>query len=160
MLYNEAAAIDIVQGTALGEYTEGKTHESHQAQRYRGHFRYHKDHRRHHQGQSERPGGRPHDRDADPAHRGVRGAELPENEPLPLRGGDPGPGGVPDHGPRRLRGGEELRHLPLHPLPGPQEQHHRREDPQPHRVLQRGGQAGELQQEPHRQLHPAGLHGR
>ena len=39
-------------------------------------------------------------------------------------------------------------------------QHHRREDPLPDRVLQRGGQAGKRQQEPGGEFHPAGLHGR
>ena len=32
----------------------------------------------------------------------VRGTQLSEDEPLPLCGGDSGPGGVPDHGPRGL----------------------------------------------------------
>ena len=36
----------------------------------------------------------------------------------------------------------------------------RREDSLPHRVLQRGGQAGKRQQEPGGELHPAGLYGR
>ena len=39
-------------------------------------------------------------------------------------------------------------------------QHHRRQDPLPHRVQQRGGQAGELQQEPCGEFHPARLYGR
>ena len=32
----------------------------------------------------------------------VRGTQLSEDEPLPLCGGDSGPGGVPDHGSRGL----------------------------------------------------------
>ena len=39
-------------------------------------------------------------------------------------------------------------------------QHDGRQDPLPHRVQQRGSQAGELQQEPHRQQRAARLHGR
>ena len=39
------------------------------------------------------------------------------------------------------------------------EEHHRRQDPLAHRVQQRRGQAGELQQEPHGQLRAARLHG-
>ena len=136
------------------------THENYEAERHGGGLRHYEDHCRHHQGQQHRWRGRADDACPDPAYRGVCGAQLPEDEPLPLRGGDSGSGGVPDHGPRRLRGRQELHHLPLCPLSGSKEQHHRREDPQSHRVLQRGGQAGELQQEPGGELHPAGLHGR
>ena len=59
-----------------------------------------------------------------------------------------------------LRGRPPLHHLPLRAEPQAHGQHHRRPHPLPHRVQQRGGQAGELQQEPHRQLGAARLHGR
>ena len=35
-------------------------------------------------------------------HRRVRGAPVPEDEPRPHCGGDPGHGGAPHHGPRGL----------------------------------------------------------
>ena len=46
---------------------------------------------------------------------------------------------------------QQIHHLPLCPEPEAHPQHHGRQDPLPHRVQQRGSQAGELQQEPHRQ---------
>ncbi len=73
-----------------------------EAERHGGHLRHHEDHRRHHQGQQHYRGGRPDDPGPDPADRGVRGTQLSEDEPLPLCGGDSGPGGVPDHGSRGL----------------------------------------------------------
>ena len=56
--------------------------------------------------------------------------------------------------------GPPLYHLPLYPEPQAPDEHHRRAHPEPHRVPERGSQAGERQQEPHRQQRPARLYGR
>ena len=91
---------------SLREYVQiqlgGVFHEDRQEKRSRGGLRHHQDHHRHHQGQRVRGGGGSDDAHADPAHRGVRGAAVPEDEPRPHRGGDPGHGGALHHGPRRV----------------------------------------------------------
>ena len=120
-------------------------HEDHQEKRLGSGVRHRQNCDGHHQGERGGGGERPHDADADQAHFGKRGAGLRATGTFPQRGGGPGHGGAPDHGPRSLRGGQGVYHLSVYPLPGPPVQHHRRQDPQPHRVQQRGGQAGEFQ---------------
>ncbi len=136
------------------------SHEDHQAQRYRGSLRHHQDRERHPRRQSRRSGERSPDGASGDLRFAERDGGVRERRPHRFGGGGPGPRRGRAHEARQVRGRAQVHHLPLRAGVEASEEHDRRQDPLPHRVQQRRGQAGELQQEPHRQLRAARLHGR
>ncbi len=156
----QAARLQQLRARGRTTKIERRRHEDHQEERFRGRVRRSEDRERH-QGR-ERRGPR---RRAALGPRGQvrilqRAGRVRGRRPHRDRRGGPGPRRGPAHGPRPLHRRPQVHHLPLRAEPEAPEEHDGRQDPQPHRGEQRGGQAGELQQEPHRRVRPARLHGR
>ena len=137
-----------------------ESHEDHQAQRLGGSFRYYQDHHRCYQSQRFRKRQEPPDPRADHPDRCGGHGPVPVPEPRGQRGRDSGYGGEQVDGHEGPRHCPPLHHLSVCPEPEAPDQHHRRAHLEPDRVPERRGQAGERQQEPHREQRSARLHGR